>query len=139
MSMADINKDLDDQVVGDTLRFLFEFQQNTGTEAAPVWVPIDITGYKVHFTLKTNKDDADVDAILQTFATAGDDQGGANYPDDLVNGKMYVAVGSDVSMTIPVNKYFFDFRRVIPGTPPDVLTIRWGQVKFIDNITDDPQ
>ena len=103
---------------GDTKRYKFSFTQNTGTQEVPVYTPVDITNWAIFFTLKVNQDDADTIAAAQVKAVAG----GYAF-DDPANGIMYLVMGSDVSDAIEPGKYYYDFQRVIPGTPPDVKTL----------------
>lgn len=124
MAIADIKK-------GDTKRYKFTFTQNTGTEEAPIWTPVDIATWMIFFTLKTNADDTDAVAAAQVKYTAGDDA-----LDDPVNGTMYVVLPSDVSNTITPGKYHYDFQRVIPGVPPDVRTLDQDVVEVLQDVTE---
>lgn len=99
-------------------------------EAAAIWQAIDITDWIIILTFKT--EDTDVDpGLLQITTTAGDDP-----LDDAVNGIMYVVLPSDDSANLPVGTIHYGFKRIIPGTPPDVLTLDKDKVKIFQNITD---
>ena len=79
-------------------------------------VGFDITGYIFFFTLRNEFTDAGF--VAQVKTTAGD-----HALDDVANGIAYLVLPSDTSLTIPVAKYVWDVQRVIPGSPPDVLTL----------------
>jgi len=91
---------------------------------------IDITGWDVWFTLKMTQNDIDDNASLQVKATAGDDPN-----DDPINGIMFLTVPSDVTNLVEPGIYFYDFQRVIDGTPPDVRTLLAGKIKILSDIT----
>ncbi len=76
---------------------------------------VDITGYIHWFTLR---DSFGSPIVTQVKSTAGD------HPlDDIANGLAYLQLESDKSKLIPAGKYVWDVQRVIPLTPPDVLTL----------------
>jgi len=105
---------------GDTKNWKFEFGDG-----------VDIAGWKIYFTMKEDKDDADADAMMQVIATAG-----GNVLDDVYNGLMYVTVtSSDYTKIEPDTKYFYGFQRVVPGSPVDVKTLLTGTVKVLQDIT----
>lgn len=105
---------------GDTVSWKFEFGNG-----------VDITGWKIYFTMKENKDDDDSSAVLQVINTAGD-----NVCDDVFNGVMYVTVEStDYDDVEPDTKYFYGFQRVIAGSPVNVKTLHTGTVKILQDIT----
>lgn len=101
-------------------RFYFADANNT---------PIDITGWIILFTAKAFEADADVDAIIQVSTTAGDDP-----TDDPVNGLMYVTISSTDSNVTPQTLYY-DFKRVIPGSPPDVKTLDKDTFSILKTVT----
>lgn len=98
-------KELADFRQGDTKRIRIDYG-----------VGFDITGYEFFFTLKAKFEDTV--NVAQVKTTAGD-----NPLDDVLNGVAIITLPSDISKSIPVGKYFWDIQRVIPGNPPDVLTI----------------
>jgi hypothetical protein len=116
--------DIDDFYRGDTRVYKFVFTDSAGSA-------IDITGWHIWFTLKTDKTAADTAAALQVDHTVGD-----NVSDDAVAGTVYVTATSD-DTAITVGTYYYDFQRVIPGTPPDVKTILAGKVKVLQDVTAD--
>lgn len=90
-------------------------------------VGFDITGYEFFLTLKARFEDTI--NVAQVKTTAG------NHPlDDVANGIAIIELPSDVSKSIPVGKYFYDIQRVIPGNPPDVLTILPSKENYKDKI-----
>lgn len=93
--------------------------------------PVNITGWKVYFTLKSDKDFTDAEAEAQVIAIAG-----ADAADDVVNGVMYVELDSVTSKIEPAN-YYYDFQAVAPGTPPKVKTVDDDRVRVLDGTTDD--
>ena len=107
---------------GDTCIYMLSF--GTG---------VDVTGWSVYFTAKLNNTDTDEDAVIQVSTTAGD-----NDLDDLANGLIYLTLSSiDTSniSIVPDTKYFYDFQRVIPSTPPIVKTLTSGKVKIMQDTT----
>lgn len=107
---------------GDTKRYKFSFAD---AQAAV----IDITSWEIWFTAKNDKADADVDAVIQVKKTAGGDPA-----DDPVNGVMYVELDSSDTNVDP-STLFYDFQRVIPGSPPNVRTLDADKVKILEDIT----
>lgn len=123
---------------GDTRRWKFTFEENTGTDEAPVWEGQNITDWIVFVTFKLDSFSLadDDEGVVQVQTTAGDDAGGPAYPDDILNGVVYLVLPSDVSETLlPDETYEYDFQRVIPGTPPDVDTVNAGKVKILQDTT----
>jgi len=114
-------KNIKDFHRGDTKTWKFQFGNG-----------VDITGWKIYFTMKVNKEDDDSEAVLQVIATAGD-----NVLDDVFNGLMFVTATSADTSTIEVsnNKYWYGYQRVISGSPPDVKTLHTGSVKVLQDIT----
>lgn len=108
--------ELSDFRQGDTKRIRIDY--GTG---------FNITGYEFFFTLKTNFDD--VANVAQVKTTAG------SHPlDDVVNGIAIIELPSNISKSIPVGKYFWDIQRVIPGNPPDVLTLLPSKERYKEKI-----
>ena len=122
-----IESDLNDIVQGDTKRYKITITDNAGD-------PVNIFNNHFWFTIKTEKTDSDANAIAQIEHIVGQDA-----DDDAVNGLVYVTLPSDISKTVPVESYFFDFQRSIIATPPIVTTLRIGKVKFVEGITDDDE
>ena len=107
---------------GDTKTYKFLFTKNNA--------PLDITGWDVWCTFKTDPEtQPDNEAVLQVQATAG-----GHIADDPVNGVMYLTLTS-IDTAIDVGQYFYDFQRVIPGSPPNVVTLDSGQVTIEQDVT----
>ena len=80
---------------------------------------VDITGY-IHFlTLRENFEDASP-VVAQVKAATG-----SHVLDQVLNGKAFLELDSDLSTTIPVGAYVYDVQRVKPNgaNPVDVLTL----------------
>lgn len=115
--------DIDDFFIGDTLEWQFDFtDDSTG-------LGIDITGYRIYFTMKTLAADADP-GNLQFQTTAG-----LHPSDDIPNGKMFVRIEHTLTDPLLVQSYFYDFQRVVPGSPDDVRTLFDGSVNVKQDIT----
>lgn len=112
---------------GDTRKFRFEFMD---TSTPPI--PIDITGWKMFFTMKTDPKLSDAQAIVQIKTIAGDD-----VLDDPVNGIMHITLDSVNSALLSVQSYFYDFQSIVPGNPPIVTTEESGKVKILQDVTID--
>ena len=108
------------------------YRGDTRTYAFDFGVGVNITNWKITFTLKENADDPDNLAVLQVSSVAGD-----NVLDDVLNGKMYITVSSVDTAKLEVGvTYFYGFQRVIVGSnPPDVKTLHTGKVKILQDIT----
>ncbi len=119
-------EDIADFHRGDTKKYKFTFDDGAATPT-----PIDITGWQIWSTLKLDPTSLDADAAMQVSTTAGDQLG-----DDPVNGIMYL-VFSSLDTAIAVETYYYDFQRVIAGTPPDVKTLKSGKVKILEDVTKD--
>lgn len=91
---------------------------------------VDITAWTIWMTLKIDEGHSDAAASLQVSSTAGD-----SVNDDPINGIMYVTIPSDLCATLQPGKYFYDFQRVVDGTPPDVRTLLAGEVEIYTDIT----
>ena len=106
---------------GDTLTLTLTFTDKITGD------PVDITGWDVWLTLKNELSDLDAAAAMQVTLTvpAGP---------DAVNGiATFIATSEDTA--IPVATYKYDFQRVIPGSPPDVVTIVAGKVKCKQDVS----
>lgn len=113
---------IDDFYRGDTKTYSLTVTDANGSA-------VDISGWHIWITFKTNKDDADVDAILQKDITLP--SGG-----DSANGLATLTLTS-TETSIAVGKYFYDIQRVVnPAVDPqDVETIGYGSVKVLQDIT----
>ena len=107
---------------GDSRPYKFEFGDG-----------VDITGWKIYFTVKEYEDDDDSDSVFQVISTAGDDTN-----DDIANGRMTLWMESDVSALLePNQKYWYGFQRVliVTGKPPRVTTLTNGNFTALRDIT----
>lgn len=97
-------KYIDDFVQGETRTFVFDYGITT-----------DITGWVFRLTIW--KDGASkATAIVNT--TAGSD------PRDIATeGKCYLTLPSNITATIPADKYYYAFERTIAGSPEDVRVL----------------
>lgn len=109
--------------IGRTRRWKFTFTDGAATPS-----PINVTGWKIAFMLKSDLDDLDASAAIDVTTTAGDDT-----DDDLANGVIYLTITSD-DTAIAAGSYFYDFTRIIEGTPDDVRTIASGRVRVVDPV-----
>lgn len=105
---------------GDTVRYALEFTNEDGT-------PQDVTNWVVTVTMKTNLNDADVDAALQVQTTLS----GA----DALNGIGTVTLPSDETALVEPGEYHIDIQRSIPGSPPDVQTIHYQRINVLADVT----
>jgi hypothetical protein len=87
-------------------------------------LPVDITGYKFYFTVKSSFDETDLNAVLQFSTTAGD-----NPNDDIPNGVCYLSVPAALTKVIPQGKYFWDIQQTV-GTK--ITTLLPPPVDFED-------
>lgn len=110
---------------GTTKLFKFTFtDENAGV--------IDITGWQIIFLAKRLEKDLDAAAVINITATAGGD-----VADDEANGLMHVLLDSDDTDITP-GELYYEFRRIVPGTPPDEKVLdagTFGITKSIYNIT----
>lgn len=117
--MADTSDNLPDFFRGDTYSITLNFTDPTSGQA------IDITGYVFTITLKVNEADADPGALQKQVTASG--------PAALA-GKVEVRLESDET-GIAVGPYFMDLQRTIPGSPPDVLTIKKQVINVLQDIS----
>ncbi len=109
---------------GDTRTYKFAFTDSAGAA-------VDITGWQLWFTLKSDPSVLDAEADLQVSTTAGDQSG-----DDPVNGIMYLVVTSTDTESLALGRYHYDIQRVTPNTtPPSVETILRGRLKVLEDVT----
>lgn len=107
---------------GSTKRWKFTFTDLLG-------VVINITGWKLYFTVKASINDLDVAALIQVNTTAGDDG-----DDDVLNGVMHLKVTS-AETDVLEDLYHYDFTRVIPGGTPDVKVLEVDTVSITKRAT----
>ena len=69
-------------------------------------VPVNITGYKFWFTVKTSFSDLDANAIFQFVTTVGD-----NANDVALSGICFISVPAAVTKLIAAGSYFYDIQQ----------------------------
>lgn len=77
------------------------------------------------FTVKTNSADLDTDSLIQIVF---DLPSGQNSQAGIAQ---IVVPSTETEKITSPGKYFYGFKRVIPGTPDDVQTIETGYVKIL--------
>lgn len=109
----------DDCYRGDSFAYTLQFDDNT----------FDITGYQFFVTFKSQKNDADVDAILiKRFtapATAASQTGLLYLPFESDDTNKFVA-GSSV---------YYDIQMVTNDFPPKVITLLSRKMKFLVDVS----
>jgi hypothetical protein len=117
--MSYIQKDLPNQVRGDTWVFKFYIQTSAGA-------PEDITGYDYWFTLKTNADDTDANAVVQVGpAVMG--------VVDAVAGLVTITVTPNITEDVIPGSYFYDLQEVNDSNKVSTLLI--GKLKVVKDVT----
>ncbi len=114
-----IQKDLSTQVRGDTWSFSFTIQDYTGAAE-------NITSYEYWFTLKSNPDDTDANAVLQEGPIIISAQNG-------VIGKVYIEIPASQTFYIAPKTYYYDLQEVTPAGV--VSTLLLGKIKVIKDVT----
>jgi len=102
---------------GDSREFSLTFSDDDGK-------PIDITGWKVYFTLKDSEGDPDSEAILRKDVTDHHDAEAGN-----------TRIHLDPSDTngVQPGEYHFDFQIKKPNG--DILTVAKGEMRILTDIT----
>lgn len=104
--------------VGEDKRFSLNFNDENGDA-------IDITGWKIYFTIKADLGDEDP-GLLQVITTSLSDP---------VNGIAQVHVPTEkTSLLVPGQKHYYDYR-VIKANG-DVSTILKGNIKIFEPVTE---
>jgi hypothetical protein len=117
--MSYIQKDLPNQVRGDTWIFKFYIQTSAGA-------PENITGYDYWFTLKTSPDDTDQNAVIQVGpAVMG--------VIDAVAGLVTITVTPDITEDVIPGSYFYDLQEI--NASNKVSTLLLGKVKVVKDVT----
>jgi len=119
MSLSDIFR-------GDTKRYALTFKDSAG-------VAIPLYGKKLYFTLKSDMDQADVDAALQVVVTFPNDA------ESLAGRHLLVIPATDTEAVEP-GTYFYDFQLVemVADPAPDIvttLTPPGSKVKVLPDVT----
>ncbi len=121
--MAAPKKNLPDIHRGDSRTFKMTFVDGDA-------VAIDISATVMWVTFKEAKSDEDADAVLQKDVT---------FPSDAtsISGIGYLKLDpADTEVLTPGAKYWYDFQWVRAGTD-EVDTMAWGQIKVLQDITQD--
>lgn len=106
-----------DFVIGNTLKYNLTFTKaSDGT-------PIDVSGWEIYVSFKTDSSDPDNLAIIQKSFTLPSD---AN---SIAGTASIIIPTTDTDNFVEGGTYFYGFKRVIPGSPPDVKTLETGLVK----------
>ena len=114
-----IEKNLDNQVRGDTWVLTFNIQTSAGA-------PEDITGNEYWFTLKSLIDDTDANAALQVGpATAGSP--------NAANGILTITIAPEDTINLEAKTYFYDLQEV--NTSNEITTLLIGKVKVVKDVT----
>ncbi len=101
---------------GDDVTFQITFKDNSGTA-------VDITGATLYFTAKTNNDDADGSAVIQSSnSTLSDPSNGIGE-----------AVLSNSDTDVTPGKYFYDIQIITAGG--EITTAMIGKVTVKQDIT----
>ncbi len=120
--MAVARQNLPDLMRGDSRRFEMTFLDQAGQ-------PINIANTDIWFTLKIARNDPDP-GVLQKTVTFPDD---ANSQAGLGYLKLEPA---ETELLEPGTKYWYDFQWVRSGSQ-DVDTVGWGQIKVVQDVTQD--
>jgi hypothetical protein len=97
-----------EMVQGDTVNWQITFKDATDQ-------PMDITGWDLYLILRDTLDAASVTFQRVVKSTMVDGTSGVGV----------LSIASTDSAAIPTGKYYYEFKRVLPGlTPPDVWTFK---------------
>lgn len=114
-----IEKNLDNQVRGDTWILTFNIQTSAGA-------PENITGNEYWFTLKSLIDDTDANAALQVGpVTAGSP--------NATNGILTITIAPEDTINLVAQTYFYDLQEV--NAANEVTTLLIGKVKVVKDVT----
>ena len=112
-------KNLDNQVRGDTWVLTFNIQTSAGA-------PEDITGNDYWLTLKSAFDDTDATAALQVGPVSAGSPNAAN-------GILTITVLPEDTELLEAKTYFYDLQEV--NTSNEVTTLLIGKVKVVKDVT----
>jgi hypothetical protein len=112
-------KNLDNQVRGDTWVLTFNIQNSAGA-------PENITGNDYWLTLKSKIDDTDQDAVLQVGPVV---MGAPN----AAAGTLIITVSPDDTELLEAKTYFYDLQEV--NVANEVTTLLIGKVKVVKDVT----
>jgi hypothetical protein len=114
---------------GDTKQIMLVFKDRNNT-------PYDISGHKIFVGIKATL--AGVDPLVVSVTHVA----GSGPSDDPVNGKVIVEIPSDQTANLDpdlaspngVGVYYYEFQRVIAGTPAVVNTLEQGKVQILRDL-----
>lgn len=114
MSCSSVDFTIEPVLRGDTWRWVFTFYKDDN--CTPIG---NIAGQEIWVILKESRDDADNLATLTQKTLVTDDT-------DSAVGKAVVTISSLETAKVSPGKYYYEFKRVLPGTPPDVWTFAYS-------------
>jgi len=86
-------------------------------------VPINITNWKVYFTLKKNKSDSDNDAVIKKDVTVHTEP---------LNGKTQILLTNTETDSLN-GIYYYDIQ--YKDDSSNIKTVLWGMINFFEDIT----
>lgn len=107
---------------GDTKTFTLTFKTR------PEGMPIDITGHHLWFTMKKSTDETDDQAAIQKQITFPETPASAA-------GFGFLTLTSVETGSVTSGVYLYDMQWVIDGDPPVVMTIVFGRIIVLPDIT----
>ncbi|MBF0437446.1 MAG: hypothetical protein HQL77_19075 [Magnetococcales bacterium] len=107
---------------GDTKVFTLTFKTK------PEGLPIDITGHHLWFTMKQSTDHTDEEAVLQKSITFPETPASAA-------GLGFLTLTSAETRGIKPGVYLYDMQWVIEGDPPVVMTLTFGRLNVLPDVT----
>lgn len=107
---------------GDTKTFTLTFKTR------PEGMPIDITGHHLWFTMKKSTDETDDQAAIQKQIT---------FPETPASeaGFGFLTLTSVETGSVTSGVYLYDMQWVIDGDPPVVMTIIFGRIIVLPDVT----
>jgi len=102
---------------GDDKTYTLEFLKDDGS-------PIDITGWKIYFTMKQHLNMSDDRAGVKVDVTTHDDP---------VNGKTSIYLSKEDTTDLLLCVYFFDIQ--VKKVGGDILTVMAGKIKVLGDVT----
>ena len=107
---------------GDTKTFTLTFRTR------PEGVAIDITGHHLWFTMKKSTDETDEEAAIQKEII---------FPETPASevGLGFLTITSAETRGISPGVYLYDMQWVIDGDPPVVMTLTFGRINVLPDIT----
>ncbi len=107
---------------GDTKVFALTFKTR------PEGLPIDITGHHLWFTMKKSTDEMDEEATIQKEIIFPETPASAA-------GLGFLTITSAETRAIKPGVYLYDMQWVIEGDPPVVMTLTFGRINVLPDVT----